>query len=142
MIRVCSDCSDTKPLSEYYRHPKGAGGYSSICKVCIKQKMKLRRAGPDGEKMRAYDRERAKTPERIEHVTKITRFFRAKHPERYKAHTALNNAIRDGKIVKKPCRVCGSNQVHAHHHDYSKPLDVDWLCALHHHRGHHQGFEP
>jgi hypothetical protein len=36
-----------------------------------------------------------------------------------------------------PCKNCGSViGVHAHHDDYSKPLDVMWLCPLHHKERH------
>ena len=37
-----------------------------------------------------------------------------------------------GRIFKKPCKVCGDLNVEAHHEDYSKPLDVVWLCHKHH----------
>ncbi len=60
------------------------------------------------------------------------------NPEKYKAHTAVGNAIRDGKLKKLSCNVCGNNKVHAHHNDYSKPLEVIWLCSLHHARKHHE----
>ena len=34
------------------------------------------------------------------------------------------------------CEVCGEVNVHGHHYDYTKPLDVKWLCPLHHVREH------
>jgi hypothetical protein len=37
-----------------------------------------------------------------------------------------------GKLTKKPCEVCGSELVEMHHEDYSKPLEVRWLCRKHH----------
>ena len=58
--------------------------------------------------------------------------WRKRNPAKYKAHNSVNNAIRDGKLSKKPCAVCGEEKVHAHHEDYSKPLDVVWLCPRHH----------
>jgi len=36
--------------------------------------------------------------------------------------------LRRGKIKKEPCMKCGSLDSQMHHEDYSKPLDVMWLC--------------
>lgn len=44
------------------------------------------------------------------------------------ARSYANVYFRRGKIEKKPCKVCGSEQSQMHHHDYSKPLEVEWLC--------------
>lgn len=55
--------------------------------------------------------------------------------ERFKYHSRqmARNAIRSGMIQKQPCEVCGiDNDVEAHHDDYSKPLDIRWLCTKHH----------
>lgn len=41
-------------------------------------------------------------------------------------------AIRTGKIVRGPCEVCGDPKTEAHHDDYTKPLEVRWLCQAHH----------
>lgn len=53
---------------------------------------------------------------------------------RYKrnAHMKVLRAVSKGLLIKEPCEVCGSKHVHAHHEDYSKPLEVRWLCPLHH----------
>ena len=49
------------------------------------------------------------------------------------AHNILKCAIRRGEIIRGPCAVCGSTKnIHGHHEDYSKPLEVIWLCASHH----------
>jgi hypothetical protein len=40
--------------------------------------------------------------------------------------------MRDGKVVKMPCLVCGDQNSEGHHPDYSRPLDVVWLCNKHH----------
>mgnify|MGYP001611599223 CR=1 FL=1 len=49
---------------------------------------------------------------------------------------AVAKAIQDGVLVREPCEVCGNPKVDGHHDDYSKPLDVRWLCRSHH-RLHH-----
>jgi len=50
---------------------------------------------------------------------------------RRKAAVAVGNAIRDGRLEKQPCFICGE-KAQAHHPDYSAPLAVSWLCAKHH----------
>lgn len=45
-----------------------------------------------------------------------------------KATTAVSHAIRDGKLKKQPCEVCGERIAEAHHDDYNYPLVVRWLC--------------
>lgn len=53
------------------------------------------------------------------------------------ARNALRNAIRLGNIKRLPCEECGG-RAEAHHHDYSKPLDVKWLCVKHHRELHNK----
>jgi len=66
-------------------------------------------------------------------VTEIRNKYRHNNPEKIKAHSILNNAIRAGLIQRLPCSICGSTKrIHGHHPCYSKPLDVVWLCPLHH----------
>jgi len=45
-------------------------------------------------------------------------------------------AIARGKLTRQPCEACGATPVEAHHDDYSRPLDVRWLCTPCH-RAHH-----
>lgn len=61
-----------------------------------------------------------------------TAAYRTRHPERARAHWAVQTAIRNGTLVKIPCEVCGLLRSSAHHDDYSKPLLVRWLCHAHH----------
>lgn len=61
---------------------------------------------------------------------------RAANPEKYSAHIKTGNAIRDGKLMRQPCEVCGKAKAQAHHDDYSKPLEVRWLCVKHHNEHH------
>lgn len=54
--------------------------------------------------------------------------YRLKHATR--ARTRL--AVKRGILKEKPCEVCGSLKVQAHHTDYTKHLEVMWLCQKHH----------
>jgi hypothetical protein len=58
-------------------------------------------------------------------------------PEKEKAWSITKNAIRLGKITRIPC-ACGNPNSEAHHEDYSKPLEVIFLCASCHQKLHHQ----
>lgn len=55
-----------------------------------------------------------------------------RYPEKVSARKILAQAIRSGNIVKQSCEVCGDLVSFGHHDDYSKPLEVRWLCRKHH----------
>lgn len=45
----------------------------------------------------------------------------------------LHTYIKRGQVAKGPCAICGTRErIEAHHEDYSKPLEVVWLCRGHH----------
>lgn len=58
--------------------------------------------------------------------------YRDRYPEREAAKKAVMLAVRSGFLVKQSCERCGDEKADAHHDDYSKPLDVRWLCRIHH----------
>lgn len=58
--------------------------------------------------------------------------FRARKLARMATHTA----IRRGILEREACEVCGACEVEAHHDDYTKPLEVRWLCKQHHEQHH------
>jgi hypothetical protein len=119
------------------------------------EERRLLRDGADPERARArerarYYRDRKKRAalgkrwreENRERAREIKREWAARHPEKVKASQAVSNAIRDGRMVKGPCEVCGTTErIEGHHDDYSKPLDVRWLCVPHH-AEHHRPYGP
>lgn len=69
--------------------------------------------------------------------------FRERHPqystershreaEKWTARARVTKAIAAGQLTRLPCEVCGVANTQGHHDDYSKPLDVRWLCSTHH----------
>lgn len=67
-----------------------------------------------------------------------------KHKEKQKARHALYRAIRLG-VIHRPanCEECEKKcKPHGHHEDYSKPLEVNWLCTTCHSERHkeHRAF--
>lgn len=74
-------------------------------------------------------------------VTKhVKEFFTERLPEDFAgqgaAHTAVTNALAKGTLVRQPCETCGKHKTDAHHPDYSKPLEVVWLCRSCHKKEH------
>lgn len=134
-MKVCFKCKNNKPLSDFYRHSQMSDGYLGKCKECTKIDNFQNRRKRE-EYYIDFDRKRANLPHRLEYRNNYIAEYRKKNPLVYKAHIITNNAVRDGKLTKKPCRFCGGNKVEAHHSDYNKPLFVDWLCAKHHRRLH------
>ena len=48
------------------------------------------------------------------------------------ARDEVRKARLRGDLVPQPCEVCGIQPTHAHHDDYTKPLEVRWFCRRHH----------
>lgn len=126
---ICKECDRDLDASSFYKQVKHR------CADCHKRAMKRNRL--TNPRVQEYDRARAKEPLRLAKSRENARLWRKKHPEAYRAQNAVNNALRDGKLTRSPCAMCGSvDHVHAHHKDYTRPLDVIWLCARCHHRLH------
>ena len=137
MIRFkeCFKCKTCKPLEEFYKHSMMADGHVNKCKECNKNDVTNNR-NKNLEKYRAYDRTRAKIPERIKAGVEINRAWRAEDSRRQVAHSAVARAIRSGLLVRMPCIRCGKEKSEAHHEDYDKPLEVMWLCTPCHKQRH------
>ena len=144
MKKSCRKCGVERQLSDFYRHTKRADGFMSICKPCHRASVKANREA-NIEHYRQFDRARAnlphrvrarsayaKTPEGLAAGNRAKRAYLDRNQVKRAAHIAAGNAIRDGRLARMPCEVCGSKSVQAHHDDYSRPLDVRWLCTTHH----------
>lgn len=134
-MKACFKCKAVKPLNEFYKHSAMADGHLNKCKECTKHDVSKHRS-ENIEEIRAYDRARGKSPERIKATTEIARAWRAEDKRRVRAHSAVSYAIRRGNLVRLPCVRCGEEKSVAHHEDYDKPLDVMWLCQPCHKQRH------
>lgn len=129
-MKKCRKCNNEKPIADYYKHRQMADGHLNICKECIKTNVRSRREKYP-QKVRAYDDLRAKDPNRISMARKITKNRRHMVSGYQSAHNALTRAVRAGKVNKpQNCEACNvQGRIVGHHKDYSKPLEVIWLCA-------------
>ncbi len=136
-MKPCIKCQKIKPAAAYYRHSKMADGRLNACAECCKLAAK-RRYLDNRDYIRAYERKRQQDPERRRKVLTYQRTRRAKYPEKNSARQKVWLAVLRG-IIKKTACICGQTKVEAHHTDYSKPLDVQWLCfKCHRELGHKQ----
>ncbi len=134
-MKACIVCKLEKLPDGFYAHPAMADKRMGICKACHQQRMRMNRL--TNPKVQERDRIRYQRPERKALGILSARQWRQNHPEAYKAQTALNNAVRDKRIKRCPCAMCGATKnIHGHHKNYNRPLDVIWLCAKCHNRLH------
>jgi hypothetical protein len=73
-------------------------------------------------------------------------FYRGGRTAEDKAHNKVEKAVLRGSLTRPTkCESCGEMPppfkdgrpaIQAHHHDYSKPLEVHWLCQRCHHLEH------
>ena len=129
--KTCFKCGECWPLSEFYKHKQMKDGYLNKCKKCAKSDSTSHR-NENLDKIREYDRNRG-----CRHKEGYLKEWRDKYPNKYKALSMVNNAIRDGRLFSEDCSECGSSEnINGHHDDYLKPLNVRWLCAACHHQWH------
>lgn len=143
MNKTCTMCFSIKPVSEFYKHSMTADGLYPTCKQCHCRKCKDNRQ-KDIKTYRKKQRDKWKTEKGREAAQRIyktalvsgehtrrSQEWRAKNPEKYQAHLAVKKALYHNNLKKSGCVVCGE-KAHAHHEDYSRPLEVVWLCVTHH----------
>jgi hypothetical protein len=133
--KKCFKCNSVKLLSDFYKHSEMKDGYLNKCKECTKTDANKHRLD-NLEKVRAYDRKRSKTTERIALGVEINRIWRAEDKRRQLAHGKVLRAIKKGLLVRQPCIRCGNVKSEGHHEDYDKPLEVMWLCTPCHKQRH------
>lgn len=142
-MKHCNSCDTDKPKSEFHIRRASKDGLSAKCLTCA----------------RAYDKARANQPQRVAARlsyakseagliagARAKKAWQESNPKKRAAHVSIGNAIRDGKLTKKPCEICGTiDNIHAHHDDYNRVYDVRWLCSEHHaewHKIHGEAANP
>ena len=138
--RWCSICFVVKPISEFHKDKHCPDGLYPVCKKCriIKSRRDYRKRE---HKISEYGKRYRKTDAGRASRKREDLNRRVNHPKQYKANYFLTNAVRDGRIIKGSCEVCGEKKTHGHHTDYNKPLEVMWLCKKHHDKWHRK-FTP
>jgi len=149
-MKTCFKCHKEKELTEFYKHPQMKDGRVNKCKECNCNDVQLNRLDKL-EQYTIYEKERNIQPHRrkarrdyqktdagkIAH-SNANKTYQENYPNRKQASTIARNAIRDGKLTRgTSCVKCEStNKIEGHHCDYTKPLDLMWLCEPCHKQWH------
>jgi ribosomal protein S27AE len=137
-VRTCARCKIEKPLSDFARDHRKKFGRAYACRACEANRKKEYFARPELMRRQAlWARNKYAQDPTVGRSRRS--LYRATHEEKpvsirslkESARRELRQAVRDGRITKPDqCSSCGSASViHGHHHDYSRPLDVEWLCG-------------
>lgn len=135
-MKRCKDCQ-----TEFT--PTGRGGRCLPCRLAYDRSWRARRKAAGNpvistklprEYHRAYEAARLQDPLKRERRNAQMRAYSKAHGtrEHHKARWQVHRALEAGRLIRCPCEVCGAPKVDAHHDDYSKPLEVRWLCRPHH----------
>lgn len=134
--KICAECGRDLPLTEYNKHTKSKDGLQQRCRECFSRYNKIRYQENKDKVKAAVKKYREENPDKVYRM-RVARCEKA--PTRMNANKVIESAVKSG-VVENPgvCFGCGckagEHRIEAHHHDYSKPLDVVWLCTPCHRR--------
>jgi hypothetical protein len=155
--KTCTKCGAEKALEEFQPNPNGRFGRKSTCRECNRAATrKWKQENPQKrleQKRRSWDRHKdrlnevRRAPEKRERANALRREayhdgrrqFSAPDPVKRYARFQVWKAVQEGDLVREPCVTCGALNSQGHHEDYSKPLDIVWLCAKCHSALHREG---
>ena len=115
MTKRCAKCHADKAACDFSRSSGNKDGLQSYCKLCAKAANKGHRRTITAEKRRSLKMK-----------------YKERNRAQYIAWKRVEQAVLMGKLKKLPCEVCSTENTEAHHDDYTKPLEVSWLCDTHH----------
>jgi len=124
-VSECKSCS-AKRSNKWYKDNREKS-------IEIRKRANERNRTPE-ERAKSNKRQKEwckKNPEKVR--ARINTYDR-KYPEKKLARQTVMWALRLGVLIKpNSCERCKNEiKLEAHHHDYSKPLEVNWFCRLCH----------
>lgn len=134
-IKTCAACKRCLPTSAFNKRSGKKIGIQSNCREC------------DAVNQAAIywqDPETARVARRRYQSEFVARNgnpglnYKTRFPLKRAAHNAINLQIKLGKLIRpSQCEACiNGHRIEAHHDDYTKPLEVMWLCTRCHRARH------
>jgi len=134
-MKKCTSCKIEKQSSDFPPQKLKKDGRSSHCRECHKKSYKKwYYSGGKIVGRKANQRWRKKNTDKYKENTarNYTSKDKLTDPIKIKANMEFRKALKTGKIKREPCEFCGNPKSEGHHHDYTKPLLVRWVCKRHH----------
>ena len=128
-MKICDTCKIPKPATSFSKSRSRKDGLQYTCKDCAKvYRQAHKKEAADYNKVYRQ----AKVAKMV-HSASVKKYY-LNYPEKLKARSIAVIAVRSGELKKSVfCESCGLPvKTHGHHADYSKPLEVDWLCRTCH----------
>ena len=124
-MKTCSKCKEEKADTEFYKDRSKKRGLQSQCKDCKQEDPEYQQTYQQSYRPKYHQSAAGKAAFR-----RGSKKYRDSNPEKCRARAIAGRAIRAGELERSIfCEECGlPKEIQAHHKDYSKPLDVDWLC--------------
>ena len=121
-FKICGHCKIPKLESGFHKDRRAKSGLQNQCKDCKAEYQREYRHSSTGRAAQNRDQKKQ----------------RLKFPEKEKARQAVKYAVHIGELKRSVfCEGCGlPAETQAHHPDYSKPLEVIWLCRPCHRKLH------
>lgn len=132
MTKRCPKCGETKNTDLFYKCKSRYDGITVYCKECLKNKV-------HSEAFKKWMREyiRKKVCQKIVVIPELEKklgikisdkFMKSDEKTKYSSRSKSRICLKE-----QPCVICGSvKEIERHHFDYSKPLEVVFLCSRHH----------
>jgi len=154
-IKRCRRCWTVKPAGEFSFDRSRHDGLARQCRECDSDRHKERRrengdlirvrarrrysASPEQKRRAAAEYRRTDKGKRLN--LEAVKRYRDRNTHKLAAHLAVKKALAAGDLVRPDqCQIAHvgncSGRIEAHHDDYSKPLEVRWLCTGHHQASH------
>lgn len=113
LIKMCVVCGVLRAYPKFAIDNGKLDGLKSYCVYCQKAMERARLQRPGVAKIKGAQ----------------TKRWAERNRQKRMAHQTVGNALRTGGLTKGRCIRCHETKTQAHHDDYSKPLDVIWLCS-------------
>lgn len=114
---LCKYCQQEKEnVTVYERWRKNLKrGMVYVCRECNTERKRKYRQSKHGK----------------EAIKAASRRAYLKHREKWLARAKMRNAVKRGELHKPTkCSICNLERtLQGHHEDYTKPLEVKWLCT-------------